>query len=44
MQDDEMVCSDVYEHSILWSQTIIQNEDDRMPRLEDFLRRIESKS
>jgi hypothetical protein len=30
------MCSAVYEHSILWSQTLIQNEEDRMPRIEDF--------
>lgn len=36
-QDGEMMCSAVNEHSILWSQTVIQKEDDRMPRLNDFV-------
>jgi hypothetical protein len=33
----EMTCSAVYEHSILWSQTLILNQNDRVPGLEDFL-------
>jgi hypothetical protein len=32
-----MTCSAAYEHSILWSQTLILNQEDRIPRLEDFL-------
>ncbi len=36
-QDGEIMCSAVYEHSILSSRTIIQNDEDRMPRLTDFL-------
>ena len=36
-QNGEMTCSTVHEHEVLWSQTWIQNKNDRMPRLEDFL-------
>jgi len=35
--DGEMLCSGGYEHSILWSQTRILNEEDRVPRLGDFV-------
>ncbi len=35
-RDGEMICEAHYETSILWSQTIIQNDSDRMLRLEDF--------
>lgn len=35
-RDDEMICEAHYKTSILWSQTLIQNETDRMPRLGDF--------
>jgi hypothetical protein len=36
-KDGEMSCSAIYEHSVLWSQTLILNQEDRIPRLEDFL-------
>lgn len=36
-QDGEKVCRSVYEASILWSQTRIQNADEPPLRLEDFL-------
>ena len=36
-QDGEIMCSAFYERSILWSQTLILNESDRIPRLENFL-------
>jgi hypothetical protein len=36
-QDGELMCSDVYEHSIIWSVTRILNESDPIPRVEDFL-------
>jgi hypothetical protein len=35
-RDGEMICEAYYKTSILWSQTMIQNDTDRMPRLEDF--------
>ena len=34
--DGEMVCESFYETSILWSQTLIQKQEDRMPTLDDF--------
>ena len=36
-QDGEMICSTIYEHSILWSRTMILNDDDRIPTLQDFM-------
>ena len=33
----EMMCRSHYPYSILWSQTLIQDADQPMPRLEDFL-------
>ncbi len=36
-QNGEKVCNSVYETSILWSQTHIQNADDPPPRLEDIV-------
>ena len=36
-ENGEVVCRAFYETSILWSQTRILNEDDRIPTLEDFL-------
>ncbi|WP_313606531.1 hypothetical protein [Rhizobium sp.] len=36
-QDGERLCSTIYETSILWSRTMIQDEDQRPPALEDFL-------
>ena len=36
-QDGEMLCRAHYETSILWSQTRILNEDDRIPTLSDFV-------
>jgi hypothetical protein len=36
-EDGERFCSTVYEASILWSRTLIQDEDQRPPKLEDFL-------
>jgi hypothetical protein len=38
-QAGELTCSAVYEHSILWSVTRILNASNRIPQLEDFLRR-----
>lgn len=35
-RDDETICESFYETSILWSQTWIQNQEDRMPTLDDF--------
>lgn len=35
-QDGEKVCSSVYEHLILWSTTVIQNEQDRPFSLNDL--------
>ena len=35
--DGERVCRSVYATSILWSQTLIQDEGQPAPRLEDFL-------
>jgi len=32
-----MMCRSHYPYSILWSQTLIQDADQPMPRLEDFL-------
>jgi len=43
-QDGEIVCSAFYERSILWSQTLIQNKSDRIPRLEDFLPKHEAEA
>jgi len=36
-ENGERLCSTVYETSILWSRTLIQDEDQRPPRVEDFL-------
>jgi hypothetical protein len=36
IMDREGTCSSFYDHSILWSQTRIQNESDPMLRWEDF--------
>lgn len=36
-RDGETICESFYETSVLWSQTRIQNLDDRVPTLEDFL-------
>lgn len=33
--DGELICSAVYEHSVLWSQTYIQNVQDPAPQLEN---------
>jgi len=38
-QGGELVCSAVYEHSVLWSQTIIQNESDPIPRPDEIMRK-----
>ena len=35
--DREQVCRSIYATSILWSQTLIQDEEQPAPRLEDFL-------
>ena len=34
--DGDITCEAHYETSVLWSKTIIQNDTDRMPTLEDF--------
>lgn len=39
--DGEVICSTIYEHSILWSRTIILNADDRVPTLQDFMAEAE---
>ena len=36
-KNGERLCSTVYETSILWSQTLIQDEDQPPPKLDDFL-------
>jgi hypothetical protein len=38
-RDGEMICESHYETSILWSQTMIQKLEDRMPTLNDFVPR-----
>lgn len=38
-ENGEMICRAFYETSILWSQTRILNQDDRVPTLDDFLPR-----
>ena len=40
-QDGEIVCSTIYEHSILWSRTMILNAEDRVPTLQDFMSETE---
>jgi len=37
--DGEIICEAYYETSILWSQTLIQNDTDKMPKLDDFQHR-----
>ena len=36
-RDGETICESFYETSILWSQTRILNQNDRVPALDDFL-------
>ncbi|MEO3714131.1 hypothetical protein [Roseateles flavus] len=36
-REGEIVCSSIYEHSILWSKTMILNAKDRVPTLVDFI-------
>lgn len=36
-QGGEVVCSTIYEHSVLWSRTMILNAGDRVPTLQDFM-------
>ena len=43
-EDGEIRCAAVYEHSILWSRTVVLNESDRVPRIEDFLAREEAEA
>lgn len=43
-QDGVMMCSAFYEHAILWSQTLIQSENDRRPRLEDVLPDVDAQT
>jgi hypothetical protein len=40
-QDGEVISSTIYEHSILWSRTMILNADDREPTLQDFVTETE---
>ncbi|MBO9831203.1 hypothetical protein [Xanthomonas phaseoli] len=40
-QDGELICSTMYEHSILWSRTMILNADDTVPTLQDFMAETE---
>lgn len=40
-QDGEVICSTIYEYSILWSRTMILNADDRVPTLQDFMAEAE---
>jgi hypothetical protein len=35
-QDGEIMCAATYEHSILWSRTLTQSEEARVPQLTDF--------
>lgn len=35
-KDGEMICEAHYQTSVLWSQTLIQNDTDQMPTLEGF--------
>jgi len=43
-RDGETICESAYENSILWSQTMIQNQNDRMPSLDDFLPKNDAES
>jgi hypothetical protein len=38
-QAGEITCAAFYKHSILWSQTMTLKDSDRIPRLEDLVRR-----
>lgn len=40
-QDGEVISSTIYEHSILWSKTMILNADDQAPTLQDFVTETE---
>jgi len=40
-ENGERLCSTVYETSILWLRTLIQDEDQRPTKLKDFLVRID---
>ncbi len=37
--DGEIICEAYYQTSILWSKTLIQNDTDEMPKLDDFQHR-----
>jgi len=41
-QQGEVNCESFYETSILWSRTLIQNKDDKMPKVEDFIPKTEA--
>lgn len=43
-RNGETICESIYETSILWSQTLIQNQSDRMPTLDDFVPTTEVES
>ena len=40
-KDGEVISSTIYEHSILWSKTMILNLDDQAPTLQDFVTETE---
>ncbi len=43
-QNGVIMCWAFYEHAILWSQTLIQSENDRRPQLEDFLPDVDAQT
>lgn len=43
-RDGEMVCAAHYETSVLWSQTMVQSDSDRMPKLEDLQPRSDAEA